>query len=80
MLRHLKQLGARVGIPDITFHKLRHFHATIALDQGNNPVVVSQRMGHKKVSTTMDLYGHALPGWQRELAENVANAIDGDGD
>ena len=80
MLRHLKQLGARVGIPNITFHKLRHFHATIALDQGNNPVVVSQRMGHRNVSTTMDMYGHVLPGWQKEVAENVANVIDGEDD
>ena len=80
MLRHLKELGARVGTPDITFHKLRHFHATIALDQGNNPVVVSRRMGHSKVSTTMDLYGHVLPGWQKDVAENVANVIDGEED
>ena len=80
MLRHLKELGARVGTPDITFHKLRHFHATIALDQGNNPVVVSRRMGHSKVSTTIDLYGHVLPGWQKDVAENVANVIDGEED
>ena len=80
MLRHLKELGTRVGIPDITFHKLRHFHATIALDQGNNPVVVSRRMGHSKVSTTIDLYGHVLPGWQKDVAENVANVIDGEED
>ena len=80
MLRHLKELGTRVGIPDITFHKLRHFHATIALHQGNNPVVVSRRMGHSKVSTTIDLYGHVLPGWQKDVAENVANVIDGEED
>ena len=80
MLRHLKELGARVGIPDITLHKLRHFHATIALHQGNNPVVVSRRMGHSKVSTTIDLYGHVLPGWQKDVAENVANVIDGEED
>lgn len=80
MLRHLKELGTRVDIPDITFHKLRHFHATIALDQGNNPVVVSRRMGHSKVSTTIDLYGHVLPGWQKDVAENVANVIDGEED
>lgn len=79
MLRHLKELGAKAGIPDINFHKLRHFHATIALQQGNNPVVVSERMGHSNVSTTLDLYGHVLPGWQKELAENVANIIDGEG-
>ena len=60
-------------------HKLRHFHPTIALDEGSNLVVVSRRMGHSKVSTTLELYGHVLPGWQKDLAENVANAIDGDG-
>ncbi len=79
LLRHLKELGAKVGTPDITFHKLRHFHAALALNQGNNHRVVSRRLGHSKVSITMDLYGHALPGWRRDLAENVASAIDGEG-
>ena len=39
-------------------HVLRHFHATWLIDQGLSPVRVARRLGHKKVSTTMDIYAH----------------------
>lgn len=55
---------------------LRHFHASVALKSGQSPVVVSKRIGHATVSTTMDIYGHALPGWQSETAEAVAELIN----
>jgi len=55
---------------------LRHFHASVALKSGQNPVVVSKRIGHAKVSTTTNTYAHALPGWQSETAEAVAKLIN----
>jgi len=52
----------------IRFHDLRHSHASILLQQGVNPKVVSERLGHAKTSMTMDVYSHVLPGMQREAA------------
>ena len=74
--RKLKTLGRRVGAPNITFHSLRHFHATLALQQRQNVVVVSRRLGHSSVTTTLETYGHVMPGWQKDVAEAFAQAME----
>ena len=73
--RELKRLGRIVGDEAITFHSLRHFHATVALQKRQNVVVVSNRLGHSSVSMTLDIYGHTIPGWQRATAEAFARAM-----
>ena len=75
----LKRLGKRVGHLAVTARALRHFHASVALKTGTNPVVVSRRIGHAKVSTTTDIYAHSLPGWQRTLSLRrwLTTAADG---
>ena len=76
--RELKRLAQLAGDETITFHSLRHFHATLALQQHQNPVVVSKRLGHSSVSMTLDIYGHTIPGWQRSAAEAFAKAMRDD--
>ena len=76
--RQLKRLAQLAGDDTITFHSLRHFHATLALQQYQNVVVVSNRLGHSSVSMTLDIYGHTMPGWQRTAAEAFAKAMRGD--
>lgn len=41
---------------ELTFHMLRHTHATILIQSGVNLKEV-QRLGHSKISVTMDIYG-----------------------
>ena len=75
IIRDLKTLSRRAGVPEITFHSLRHFHATVALQQRQNVVVVSRRLGHASVTTTLDTYGHVMAGWQKDVAEAFAEAM-----
>ena len=63
--RNLKSVGEKVGCPDITFHKFRHFHATVALHGNTTMAVVSHRLGHANIQTTVDLYGHPMEGGQK---------------
>jgi len=70
--RAFKKLVAAAGLPKLTIHGLRHTHATILLEQGVNPKVVSERLGHASVATTMDIYSHVLP----DMQEKAALAID----
>ena len=72
----LKELTKRAGCPGVTVRSLRHFHATVSLRANQNVVVVSKRLGHSKVSITLDIYAHALPGWQEEVAEAFAREMD----
>ena len=57
-LRHRRAAGLR----PFRLHDLRHFMATEMLDAGVPIVVVSRRLDHQRVSTTLDKYAHAVPG------------------
>lgn len=55
----------------IRFHDMRHTHATILLQQGVNPKIVSERLGHSTIAITLDTYSHVLPNMQKEVAEQL---------
>jgi len=68
LIRFFKRLLKRAGLPDIRFHDLRHTAATLMLLNGIPLIVVSRRLGHSKPSVTLDIYGHYIPGMQKEAA------------
>ena len=45
----------------IKFHGLRHTSATLALSAGVPIKAVQERLGHRNITITMDVYAHALP-------------------
>ena len=51
----------RAGLRDFRLHNLRHFMATEMLEAGVPIVVVSRRLDHRRVSTTLDRYAHVYP-------------------
>jgi integrase len=51
---------------DATFHDLRHTFASTALAE------VSRWLGHKSITTTVDLYGHLVP----EASGRARDALD----
>lgn len=57
---HLKRACKLAGIREITFHALRHTFATLALEAGRSPRLVSSMLGHCKVSTTLDCYWNVM--------------------
>jgi integrase len=63
------------GVPQIRFHELRHTHATMLLQLGENPKVVSERLGHADVTITLNTYSHVLPTMQESLAQNFDIAM-----
>ncbi len=44
----------------INLHGLRHTSATFLLSEGENMKVISQRLGHSNIGTTMNIYAHVL--------------------
>jgi integrase len=62
-------------LPDIRLHDLRHTHATLALQAGVHPKVVSERLGHATVAITLDTYSHAIPAMQEEAAVTIAGLV-----
>lgn len=66
--RDFTTLLKRHGMPAIRFHDLRHTHATLLLQGGINPKVISERLGHSTVRITLDVYAHVMPSMQEEAA------------
>jgi integrase len=73
--REFPNAVVKAGLPRITFHGLRHSHATQMLKNGTPMKVASERLGHSGIAITMDLYSHVQPGMQEEAAELVDNAL-----
>ena len=59
--RCFRQAVKKAMLPMIRPHDLRHTHATLALQAGIHPKVVSERLGHASISITLDTYSHAIP-------------------
>jgi integrase len=60
----------------LTFHSLRHTHATFLLQPGTNPRVVQERLGHANVTTTLAIYSHVLPANDARAADAFAEMIN----
>ena len=72
---HFYRLQDRVGVPRLKLHGVRHTGATILLRRNVHPKVVSERLGHSKVSMTLDRYSHVLPDMQGEAASAIGDAL-----
>jgi integrase len=66
-LRHRRAAGLR----PFRLHDLRHFMATEMLHAGVPIVIVSRRLDHRRVSTTLDQYAHAVPGGDAQAATTL---------
>jgi integrase len=64
---------AAAGLPaETTFHDLRHTFASTALAEGVPISEISRWLGHKSITTTVDLYGHLVP----EASGRARDALD----
>lgn len=63
----------------ITLHECRHTFASLLIDSGANPKAIQQFMGHAKIQTTFDIYGHLLPGSHDEVRKRMDSYLRGDG-
>ena len=68
---------AKVDVPLITLHGLRHTAATCALGARGNILAVSCRLGHAKTSIALDTYGHAIIGKDEDIAANLETRLSG---
>lgn len=57
----------------LSLHACRHTFASLLIDAGTNPKAIQQFMGHSKIQTTFDVYGHLLPGSHDEVRERVTS-------
>ena len=75
LTRHFKPLLKAAGLPDMRLYDLRHTCATLLLSAGENPKVVSERLGHSTITLTLDTYSHVLPDMQQGAADKLENLL-----
>ena len=59
------------GVKKIRIHDIRHSHASLLINQGCDALILADRLGHEKVSTTLNTYSHLFPHKQQELVNNL---------
>lgn len=69
--KQLEKHAALADLPKIRVHDLRHSHASFLINMGASPTLIAARLGHEKVSMTLDIYGHLYPSKQDEIAEKI---------
>lgn len=77
--RKWKQIEKAAAVGHFRFHDLRHAHAAMLIKAGVHPKVIQERLRHKQISTTMDIYGHLMPGLQADAAKRIGDAFRRDG-
>ena len=71
-LAHEMERGSKkTGVKRIRIHDIRHSHASLLINQGCDALILADRLGHEKVSTTLNAYSHLFPHKQQELVSNL---------
>lgn len=58
-----------LGIKELDYHSLRHTHTTMLLNEGANVKMVQERLGHKKVEITLEIYNHVTDKMRKDAIE-----------
>lgn len=72
LAHEMVRICKKSGVKQIRVHDLRHSHASMLIELGFTPLLISERLGHEKVETTLDTYSHLYP----NKDDIVANKLD----
>lgn len=73
--RALEKLAGLAGVHRIKIHALRHSHASLLINMGENPLLIKERLGHEKIQTTLGTYGHLYPNTNLEVANKLTGVL-----
>ena len=65
----------KANIKRIRVHDLRHSHASLLIELGFSPLLISERLGHENIETTLQTYSHLYPNKHAEVAEKLQALI-----
>jgi integrase len=73
--RVLRPAAKAAGRERVTWHQLRHIHASVLHDLGVPAKIAQQQLGHAIVETTMNFYTHAIPDTHWRAIESLERAL-----
>jgi integrase len=65
----------KIGMPEITFHSLRHTHASQLIAAGVDVVTISKRLGHSSPNITLGTYAHLFATSDERAAKAINEAL-----
>ena len=77
--RRFRALLRLEGLPRMRYHDLRHGAASLLAAMGVPPRVAMEMLGHADISTTMRIYAHIAPEYQKDAAQRISNVLWGEG-
>lgn len=75
---NIAKYATAAGVKKIRVHDIRHSHASLLIEMGINIILISERLGHEKIQTTLDTYSHLYPNKHEEVAEQLDMLKKGD--
>ena len=73
--QYKKILARDSSLKKIRIHDFRHSHASLLINQGEDYLIVKERLGHASITTTIDTYSHLYPSKQKDLADKLDNLL-----
>jgi integrase len=73
--RAWRRVVAAKKLPAVTFHALRHTHASMLIRAGVDILTISRRLGHSKAAITLDVYGHLIDGADAAAAKAIEGVL-----
>ncbi len=65
----------KTGLRRMRIHDLRHTFASLLIQQGESLAYVKEQLGHHSIQITVDIYGHLVPGANREAVNRLDDDI-----
>ncbi len=69
--KHMDKYCDKSGVKKIRIHDLRHSHASLLIELGFSPLLISERLGHENIETTLQTYSHLYPNKQSEVVSKL---------
>ncbi|MFV8083306.1 tyrosine-type recombinase/integrase, partial [Enterobacter cloacae complex sp.6701430] len=63
-------------LPRLNIHGLRHTHATLLISNGVELKQVADRLGHKDITVTANIYAEVTPNSRREVADMFSKIME----
>jgi integrase len=73
--RYFLKCLEKAGLRRIRFHDLRHTYASLLIQNGESLAYVKDQLGHSSIKMTVDVYGHLVPGANREAVNRLPHII-----
>ena len=75
VIKYLSRLEKKYELPHLNCHAFRHTMASLLYSEGIDPVSISNRLGHARVSITSDIYAHRVDKTDEKSVKKLENLL-----